>query len=372
MWGFKRSIKIFDTTLRDGEQMPGVIFSPEEKIELAIKSSEFGCHFINLMPSVSDSEAILTKKLSNMNLEAEITADCMIKKEHVEKTLDCNVPRIVLFTSLSDLHLEHKLKISREENLKRTLEMIDIAREHDVKIDFAGEDATRADMNYLIDFANSISKYIEYFLPADTLGCMTPFQTYDFFKKLKRECKCQFCIHSHNDFGLATANVLAALRAGVGAFSGTFTGIGERAGNSPIEEVCVALKYLHGIDMGVKFDKLKEICSLVEKYSQVPVQKHKPIVGENAFVHESGIHVNGVIKHTRTYENFEPEIVGQKRKFLFGKHSGSSGINYVLEKYGKIRSGPYDFLGYIKHLSETERRVFSEEEVMRIYENKPR
>jgi len=175
------------------------------------------------------------------------------------------------------------------------------------------------------------------------------------------------CLHCHNDFGLATANVLAGLSAGADSFSGTFTGIGERAGNSPIEEVCIALKYLHGIDLGVKFDKLKEICSLVEKYSGVSIQKHKPIVGKNVFVHESGIHVNGVIKHTRTYENFDPEIVGQKRKFLFGKHSGSSGLRFILKDFNPSEEEIKKLLKSVKNFSEHNKKSLSESDVCELF-----
>ena len=350
--------------------MPGVVFSPEEKVELAIKSSEFGCNAINLMPSVSDSEAELTKKLSNMGLKAEITADCMLRKEHIKKAIECGVQRIVLFTPISDLHLKHKLKISREENLNRSLEMIDFTREHDVKIDFAVEDATRADMDYLTDFINKVSKYIEYFLPADTLGCMTPFQTYDFYKELKKKiCKCKLVIHCHNDFGLATANVLAALSAGADGFSATFTGIGERAGNAPIEEVCVALKYLYGTKLKVRLEKVTEICRLVEKYSGAKIQKHKPIIGENAFSHESGIHVDGILKNPRTYENFEPEVVGQKRKILFGKHGGSSGLRYILRYYNPSREEIKTLLNEVKIISEQNKTPLSELEIKNIFEN---
>ncbi|MCK4634370.1 MAG: homoaconitate hydratase [Candidatus Aenigmarchaeota archaeon] len=369
MWGikhkFSKTVKIFDTTLRDGEQMPGVVFRPEEKVELAVKSSEFGCHFINLMPSISDSEATLTKQLAGMGLDSEITADCMLKKEHIEKALECGVQRIMLFTSISDLHLERKLKITREENLSRSLEMIDFTREHGVKLDFGVEDATRADINYLIDFINKL--HVEYFLPADTLGCMTPFQTYDFFKRLKKECKCKLCVHGHNDFGMATANVLAALSAGVDGFSGTFNGIGERAGNAPIEEVCVALKYLYGLDLKVNYKSIKEMCGLVEKYSGVRLQKHKPITGENAFTHESGIHVNGMLKDTRTYENFNPEIVGRKRKFLFGKHTGGSGLRYVLNDYKPSNEEVRDLLKKVKTFSESNKKSLSESDVWDLF-----
>ncbi len=363
MWGASSSIKIFDTTLRDGEQMPGVVFSPEEKIELAIKSSEFGCDVIKTMPSVSDSEAALVKRISNLGLKAEIGSACMLKKEHIKKTVESGVDRIMLFTPVSDLHLEHKLKITREENLQRALEMIDFAKDYGVKIDFATEDATRSDRNYLLDFSERISRYIEYFYPADTLGCLTPFQTRELFRKLCKKCRCKLAAHSHNDFGMATANTLAAIEGGASGFTGTFIGIGERAGNAPIEEVCLALRYLYQVELKLDFKKIKEICDLVRKYSGVELQRHKPLVGENAFAHESGIHIDGMMKNPRMYENFDPRTIGPKTKFLFGKHRGSSAIRYMLGGSKKSDREIRVMLSRIKKFSQENKKCLSETEM---------
>jgi len=357
---------IWDETLRDGEQMPGVVFSPEEKIELAVRSSEFGVDFIDIMPAVSNSERILTRKLSNMELDADIIAATMLKKEHIEMALECDVQGIILFTPLSDLHLEYKLGVSREENLNRVLDMVDFSKEHGLKVYFAGEDSTRADIDYVIEFINELSKKIECFMPCDTLGCLTPLATYSFFKKLKENCDTKLILHVHNDFGLATANTLAGLSTGVEMFSGTFCGIGERAGNAPIEEVCTALKFLDGVELDVNYPMLTEICNLVERYSGMKLQSHKPIVGENAFSHESGIHADGIIKHPRTYENFDPEFVGQSRRFLFGKHTGKGILKHILEKY-RISCGNLDnMLNKIKELSEFYHRSLTETEVINL------
>jgi isopropylmalate/homocitrate/citramalate synthase len=363
---FSKHIKIFDTTLRDGEQMPGVVFTPEQKTELAQKFSEFGVDIIDVMPVVSEQEKITVKTIANMGLKSEISASCRLKKEDIDVALNCDIKRITLFTPLSDLHLEYKLRISREENLIRTISMIDYARDHGLKVDFAGEDSTRADRNYLIDFINQISDKIEIFFVADTLGCLTPPQTYELIRNVKKNCKCLLGLHGHNDFAQSTANTLEGLRTGADVFSGTFTGIGERAGNAPIEEVCVGLKFLYGVDLGVKFEKITEICRLVERYSGVWLQNHKPLVGRNAFAHESGIHADGVIKHPRTYENFDPEFIGQKRRFIFGKHTGRSVLKYVL---GNVSDEELmQALNRIKILSESKKMSFSEEDVVNLFE----
>jgi methanogen homocitrate synthase len=362
---FSYDIKIFDTTLRDGEQMPGAVFTSEQKIELAEKFSQFGVDIIDVMPVVSKQERNTVKTLANMGIRSEISATCRLKKEDVETALSCDLKRITLFTPLSDLHLQYSLRIDREENLRRALLMTDYARDHGLKVDFAGEDSTRANRDYLINFINQLSNKIDTFFIADTLGCLTPSKTYKFVQEVKKNCRCSIGLHVHNDFAIATANTLEGLRAGADVFSGTFTGIGERAGNAPIEEVCVGLKFLHNIDLEVKYHKITEICRLVERYSEVKLQYHKPFVGRNAFSHESGIHADGVIKHPRTYENFDPEFIGQKRKFIFGKHTGRGILKYVL---GNISDEELILtLNRIKSLSESEKTSFSEKDVVSLH-----
>jgi methanogen homocitrate synthase len=360
---------IFDTTLRDGEQMPSVVFKPEEKIELAKKFSEFGVDFIDIMPMVSEGEKYVAKRLVKEKLDAEISAITRLRKCDIDTVLECDVPRVLLFTSLSDIQREYKMRISREENLEKSLEMIDYAHDHGLKVDFGGEDTSRLyleDPEYLAFFVKQISNKIEHLFPADTIGCLFPHETYNFVKYIKDNCNCSVILHQHNDLGLATANTLEGLRAGADGFSGTFTGIGERAGNAPIEEVCVALK-TKGIDLDVKYEMLTDICELVEKYSGIHPQKHKPIIGKNAFSHESGIHMDAIIKNPKTYEIIDAESIGQKRRFLFGKHSGRSGLKYVLKDFNPSEEEINYLLKELKNLSESTKRTFSEQEIVEFY-----
>jgi len=357
-----QNVGVCDTTLRDGEQMPGVVFSPREKTKLAQSISKFGCRYIELMPSISKSETLLAKNLAKMNLDAEIVASTMMRKEHINLAIDCGIKHVTLFTPLSDIHLKYKIGITREENMSIAVEAVDYCRDHGLKVSFAGEDATRADMNYLRKFVKELENRIEYFLPCDTLGCLTPLQTFAFVRKLKEASPCKIALHVHNDFGLATSNTLMGIVAGADMFSGTFCGIGERSGNAPIEEVCIGLKYLYDMDIGVKYGMIKNICDLVSLFSRVSIQPHKPIIGENAFAHESGIHVDGVIKHPMTYENFDPEEVGFERKFLLGKHSGSSVVRHLLGN--SVPKGECKkILEQIKIRSEYEGRSFLPEEI---------
>jgi len=304
-----------------------------------------------------------------MGLSSHITSATMLRKDHIDIASDCGAQRIILFSSLSDIHLKSKLNISREENINKSLEFIEYANQLGLIVDFAAEDASRADMRYVIEFINAVSKKVDYFLPCDTLGVLSPFQTFDFIKKIKQKCNCKIGMHVHNDFGQATANTLVGLKAGADLFSGTFSGIGERTGNAPIEEVIMALKVQYGLDLGVKYEMINNICSSVENYSGVRLQKHKPISGRNAFSHESGIHVDGILKYPKNYENFDPALIGRKREILFGKHSGMCGLKYL---FGDRFSDEelVNILSEIKGESQLQKKAFSEEEIINLYGTK--
>ncbi|MBN2043116.1 MAG: homoaconitate hydratase [Candidatus Aenigmarchaeota archaeon] len=351
---------IHDTTLRDGEQMPGVVFSPNEKIILAKKVSDFGIDLIDIMPCVSETEARITKILTGLFGE-KITATCRAKKSDVDTAISCGAERITLFAPVSDIHIKNKLGTTREKNIENSIGMIDYAKSHGLKVDFAGEDSTRADISYLLHFINSVEKHVETFFVADTLGCLTPHITYQIISLLKNTCSCRIGIHAHNDFGMATANTLEAIMAGADIFSGTFTGIGERSGNAPIEEVCLALKFTGNAEINVKYGMLKDICDDVEMFSGVSLQAHKPIIGKNSFCHESGIHVDGILKDPRTYENFDPSIIGQKRSFMLGKHSGKKLLRKIMGE-DVSKDVIEQTLRKIKAISEVKKVSFSEDD----------
>ncbi|VVB59566.1 (R)-citramalate synthase CimA [uncultured archaeon] len=323
------SIKIHDTTLRDGEQMSGVVFDFDEKLRIAEKAIDFGVDLIDIMPVVSDGEFKVTKELAG-RFGSKVSAACRCKKSDVDLSIDAGACRVTLISPLSDLHITQRLRITREENLNNAAELVDYARAHGLIVDIAGEDASRADLDYLKLFLECVHDKIALFVLSDTVGCLTPKSTRDLVSYVKENSDCDVCLHLHNDFGLATANTIEGIMAGADYFSGTFTGIGERAGNAPIEEVCTALHFLYGKELEVKYGMLKEICDMVQELSGVKTQRHKPIIGENAFSHESGIHIDGVLKNPKTYEFLDPEVVGQKRRICLGKHSGKKALQYVL------------------------------------------
>ncbi len=365
-----QKLQIIDTTLRDGEQMPGVIFTPEEKITLAQKISEFGIDTIELMPAISPSEISIAEYLIKAGLKDKLTASTLSRRGHIDLAKSIGLSKIILFTSTSDIHLNKKLRTTRKQNLENALRFVDYAKEQELTVDFAGEDSSRADISYLIKFIHALEGKIDYFLPCDTLGVLTTRQTYAFVKRLKQETDCKIGLHIHNDYGQATANTLAGLEAGADMFSGTFTGIGERAGNAPIEEVVTALRFQYGKVLPLNYESLGGLCDLVEKYSRVRTQRHKPISGKNAFSHESGIHVDGLLKYPANYENFDPKLIGRERSILFGKHSGTSSLRYLFGN--RFTTSQYtEMLQEIKSLSESTKTAFSEQDILAMYLPQP-
>ena len=360
-----RGVVIFDTTLRDGEQMPHVVFSKEQKLELALLFSEFGVEYIDIMPFISSHELEVTRELARLDMSAEIVASCRMMRKDIDTVHRCGVRRICLFTPLSDLHLERKLGISKKRNLERSIEMIDYARQKGLAVDFACEDYSRADKDYRMQFVDRVSDKVGTFFLADTTGCKTPLETFDMVKAITSRCGCRIGLHEHNDFGMATANTLEGIRAGAEVFSGTFTGIGERAGNAPIEEVCAALKFIDNVDLPVKYHLLKGICDSIQAFSGISLHPHKPITGENAFSHEAGIHVQGILTDALMYENFDPAFVGHERRILFGKHSGKAGLNHFID------DAPDDeiqmLLTTVKEMSQEQGRSFSASEVIELH-----
>ncbi len=344
--------------------MPGVVFNFDEKLKLADKSIEFGSDLIDIMPAVSGTEFKVTQELTS-RYGSKISAACRCRKSDIDIAINAGASRIELIAPLSDLHIIHKLRTTRDEVVRSALEMIDYAHAHGLIVDVAGEDASRADLEYLKRFLNEVGNSTAVFFLSDTVGCLTPESTRKLVWFVKNNFRGSVCLHVHNDCGMATANTVEGIFAGADYFSGTFTGIGERAGNAPIEEVCVALRYLYDIEINVKYESLKEICDMVQEFSGVKVQQHKPVVGENAFSHQSGIHVDGMLKNPKMYEFFEPEAVGQKRRFFFGKHTGSAAIKKLFGEDADIPG----ILDMIKGLSEEGKTSFSEDELVALVED---
>lgn len=329
-------ITIYDSTLRDGEQMPGVAFNSEQKLAIAKMLSEIGIRQIEAgFPAVSEGERNAIKKITKENLNSEILALSRLSKKDVDYCLQCNVDFILLFIATSNIHLKYKLKCTKDEIKEKMVEVIEYAKKHGLKVSFSTEDSTRTELQFLKEiykFAESLK--VNRVGIADTVGCISIEGISFLTKEISKTIRVPLSAHLHNDFGLALANSLIAVQNGARAIATTINGIGERAGNVPLEEFVIALKILYGKDLGIKTEKLFELSKLVEKFSKVKIHKNKPLVGRNVFSHESGIHVSAVINNPITYESIPPELVGNKRRFILGKHSGIFFVKYKLEKKG--------------------------------------
>lgn len=328
-----RRIKIFDTTLRDGEQSPGVSFDKKTKTEIALKLYDLGVDTIEAgFPAVSDEEFDTIKSINKIIDNVCSLSRC--NKNDINKVIDSDSNTIHLFIATSEMHMKYKLNMNMEEVNKRIIESIDYAKEHGLKIIFSPEDATRTDINFLKKIISEISNKVETINIPDTIGIMNPISMYNFIKKIKEFTKNNISVHCHNDFGLATANTLSGLIAGADEAQVTINGIGERSGNAALEEVASSVYGFLNSYTNIKMEKLYEISKYVSSKSNIMPQKNKAIIGENAFTHEAGIHVQGIINNPKTYEAINPELFNIKRKIVIGKHSGRYAIKYILEKKG--------------------------------------
>ncbi|MBC8224876.1 2-isopropylmalate synthase [Candidatus Bathyarchaeota archaeon] len=327
---------IFDTTLRDGEQMPGVTYTIDEKILIAQKLDELRVPRIEAgFPITSEGETESVKMIAAIGLDAQIVALARPLREDIDKALKCDVPYIHIFISTSDLHIETMMKTTREEVLKQTVEGIEYAKEHGVFVEYSPQDATRTDMDYLIEICKAAEDAgAEMLNIPDTVGVMTPRMTYEFFKELKASTRVPLSAHAHNDLGQATANTLAAIEAGAEQAHVCVNGLGERAGNTSLEEVVVCLAAQYEIETGIDTTKIADTSALVERLSGIYMPSSTPIVGDNAFSHEAGIHVHGVLSHSGNYEILSPEFVGKRSRLVAGKHAGRHGISNMIEDLG--------------------------------------
>ncbi len=334
---FHDRIRVFDTTLRDGEQTPGVSLTPDNKLRIAQRLDELGVDVIEAgFAAVSEGEMEAVRLIAEAGLKAEICSASRGTRGDIEAVANAGADSIHLIIPVSDLHIKAKLKKTREQVLHMTREMVKFAKNCGLIVELSGEDATRADVSYLKQvFLTGIEAGADRIVACDTVGVLTPERSYNLFAELRGSLPVPVVsVHCHNDFGMAVANTIAALRAGANQFHATVNGLGERAGNASLEEIVVSLIALHKQKLEIKTRQLYAISQFVSRLTGVYVQPNKAIVGENAFTHESGIHTQGMLAHPGTYEPIEPELVGGTRRLAPGKHSGSAGIKAALAGMG--------------------------------------
>ncbi len=367
-----REIRLYDTTLRDGEQTPGVAFTPEQKYELAGMLSDAGVHIIDMgFPSAAPSERraleliLEGKQKGRIRPDLEIIVMCRSNAGDIDVTVDTlkkmgAKPRdctFFIFTSGSDLHLKYKIgktllqlegrrpeewlelpvSFYREANVKMACAAIRHARSRGVEeIEFGGEDGSRADVGYLIELAEACYRAggTRYSFP-DTVGFFAPEGVDYYIPRLVAAFPGKpLVVHFHNDFGLGAYNTVRALHHGATVPTCTVNGIGERAGNAPLHTTVMILKELYGVAIpGFRYDMLWALRRKVEEFSGLPVGATEPIIGHNVFSHETGIHTAGITIHPAIYQVIDPDSVGGHLRFLFGKHSGAMAIEAVLNRH---------------------------------------
>ena len=330
------NIKILDTTLRDGEQTPGVSLTSSEKFRIATKLDEIGVDFIEAGSAItSEGERESIKEITNQGFNAEILSFSRPLKGDIDYCIECDVDAVNLVVPTSELHIADKLKVSRDELLELSNNAVDYCKDHGLVVELSAEDASRSDADFLrLVYDNAIERGADRICVCDTVGILTPDLSYDLFNKLS-DIDVPIACHCHNDFGLAVANTLSALKGGASEIHTTINGIGERAGNTSFEECVVSIdRLLSNFTTNIKINEIYDISKLVARLTGVYIQPNKAIVGENAFAHESGIHSDGIIKNSATYEPITPELVGRKRKFIVGKHMGTHGLNNRLKELG--------------------------------------
>jgi homocitrate synthase NifV len=330
------NIKIVDTTLRDGEQTAGVVFANREKVRIARLLDEVGVHQIEAgIPVMGGDEKKAIKDIVKLGLKASIMGWNRAVISDIQHSIDCGVDAVAISISTSDIHIEYKLQTTREKVLESMIKATEFAKKEGVYISVNAEDASRSDMDFLVRFATEAKRAganrLRY---CDTIGILEPFTTYERIKELMERVGIDVEMHTHNDFGMATANALAGIKAGATHVGVTIMGLGERAGNSALEEVVMALKHIEGIDLGFKTEMFRNIAEYVSLASGRELPAWKAIVGSNMFAHESGIHVDGAIKNALTYEVFTPEEVGLERQIVIGKHSGTRSLVVKFAEYG--------------------------------------
>jgi len=368
----KNKIIFVDTTLRDGEQTAGVVFASREKVQIAKMLDNLGVDQLEVgIPVMGGAEQEAIKEIVNSNLKASIMAWNRAVVKDVEESIKCGVDAVAISISTSDIHITHKLQSTREKVLESMVKAASFAKNHGLYVSVNAEDASRTDFDFLCQFARAAKEVgADRLRYCDTVGILNPISTFENIKALRQAVDIDIEMHTHNDFGMATANAIAGIMAGATHVGCTVNGLGERAGNAALEEVAMALKYVLNYDINLNTAKFLELSQYVAQASNRELPVWKAIVGTNMFAHESGIHADGTLKNPQTYEVFDPKEVGLERQIIIGKHSGTAAIKQKFREYGTEISEQIakDILERVRSTSISLKRPLFDKELVYIYE----
>src|SRR5918993_1044496 len=334
----KKRIRILDSTLREGEQHPGVAFTIKQRIQIAWMLDSFGVDQIEISPIVSSDHYQATKTIIKQGLRADILAHVRAIKSDVDVALKTNSTWIATYMGISDIHLSAKLKINREDAKVRALEVADYIKSHGLKSRFTMEDASRTDPEFLLDMCREMNnRGIERISIPDTVGIMSPRGMYNLVKMVYDNIdisKSSLDVHCHNDVGLALSNALSGCDGGADQIHTTIDGLGERTGIPTLAETAVALNLIYKSNNSFRLHLLKDLSRTISDYTSIPIHESKPLVGDSAYKHKAGTHLAAILRNPSAYEIIEPKQVGNRRKIVFGELSGKNGSAYLLSILG--------------------------------------
>jgi homocitrate synthase NifV len=369
----KGYVNIIDTTLRNGEQTAGVVFSKHEKIRIAKLLDEVGIPEIEIgTPSLGPAEREIIMEIIASKPNCKLFTYCEADPVNIAYAAECGIKNIIINISTSDLHLKVKYGKTRTWALNQLKETISEAKSNGLDFIVSAEDATRTDLEFLLKMISIAQKKGAYrFRICDTVSRLDPFRTFLYINTILNTIDFPIEVYNHNDFGMATANAMAAIRAGACSLVTSVNGLGEGTGNAALEEIVMALKYLEEVDLGMATSKFRELSEYVAKASARAIPVWKAIVGTNVFAHESGIHTDGVLKNPRNYEVFEPGEVGLTRQIVVGKHSGSHTILHKFKEFeiDLTDKEANDILAMARSMSVDLKRPLFDKELMYIYKD---
>ncbi|MEE2606079.1 MAG: 2-isopropylmalate synthase [Thermoproteota archaeon] len=330
-----KKIRVLDSTLREGEQHPGVSFTNKQRIQIAWMLDYFGVDQIEISPVVSPDHKEATKTIIKQGLRADIVSHGRALKEDIDISLSCDAKWVAAYLGISDIHLKDKLRITKEQALERAVETVSYAKQHGLNIRFTVEDGSRAEPQFLMKVCKAIEEAgVDRISLPDTVGIMRPIGMYNFVKSVHSEVNIPLDVHVHNDIGFALANAFSACDAGVDQIHTTIDGIGERTGIPSLAEVAVALTFLYKSPNDFRLDMLADLSRLIEQYTTIKPYDSKPIVGTSAYKHKAGTHLAAILQNPAAYEPIPPRVVGNHRTIVFGELAGKTGAGYLMSLLG--------------------------------------